>query len=330
MSLPSDPFAFKSGALESSLPQTKVQISHLGSTGLSSTSSTSNSFPSAASMFQSFANQNTQSEIPTNNNNTAPISFTVDTTNIDQSVAQFRSTEDENPPSFDVFKTAQEQIDQNSFESAFISLDFNAQRKELDQLKKQHLQDQLANPDQTTNSDMDWLLMLNAIEEEVAKVEQAVQIQEEIEVQNAIAMIGHAIQHKTTISLPSQSAESKALTEHVTKLYAEFAQKQKTKEYQKQMNLAQQSNNSNSFTSTSNQRPKQGSKGTSAKDQLSKNKKAANRALDRFNQLDELVQDQNLHQRRQGGGHIDFLNDESGPYKKQSQAKKKKGKKLGW
>jgi hypothetical protein len=252
----------------------------------------------------------------------------VPTDSIAKSAQAFRSTHEDDDEiqsksSFDAFKLAQEHIDQNTFESFFESLDMNSKIEEkqthLEELRLKKLQTEMDSGNSIKSStEVDWLDALAAIEAEVEKVEQDIKRAEEEEIQNAIAMIGDAISNRTTISLPSQSLQSRELTEYVTKLYSDFNQKQKVKK-QTTPNKGVKSLSNDGFLS------KSGSK----KQQL-QNQKAANKAINRFDRLDAPIQQRQEQKRRNGNGQIDFLNDEIGPYKKQSQQNKKKGKKADW
>jgi hypothetical protein len=374
--LPSNPFAFKSASLQSSLPQTNVTISASGSTLTNNysntilTGSSSNitaSLPSAASMFQAFSNGlenndknndnkidpkneikfNSENQNNNNNNNNNNTGFAVSMDNINkisQNHGLFREIrnddndndddDDDNNGNFDVFRAAQGHIDQNIVLTSFGQLDVNEmvkkQREELEKAKYEALQDKLhsidngdidGNDDDKKNND-DWLDFLNALDHEIEKVENEVKKQEDVEIQNSIALIGKAIEEKTTISLPSQSVESKAFTDHITKLYADFNEKKKQKEAQKQTSLANRKNNINNTIGLKPINP--------IAQQNGKNKKAANKAMDRFARLDGLGSQTSEQKRRNGNGVHDFLNDEIGPYKKQSQSNKKKAKKLSW
>lgn len=317
-----DPYAFASTSGISSLPKT-VTISATGSTAPAA------ALPNAAQMFQQAAlNSNTD------NKPTQTTSFNVDTTNIDRLAASsvtFRDRRDDDDDDndddddggdrFDVFKTAQEHIDQTMFQSAFEHMTVNSiaqQREEIDQAKLAALQDSLN--DGGVAVDDDWMMFLSEFDEQVAKVETDLKKQQELELNNSLALIGEAIKNNTTISLPSQSKESRELTDHITKLYAEFNEKKKSKEMVRQMR-------NHNINNTVGMKPLPGS----SLPKGNKNKKAANKAMDRFSRLEAMSHQENVEtRRRQGNGQIDFLNDHTGPYKKQSQANKKKNKKLDW
>lgn len=183
---------------------------------------TTSSMPSASSFFST----NLTTEAPT----TTPTPTALST------LAQPRDSNDDDDDdansnaqnSFRVFSAVQNALDENAYRDTFAELNLLGTSKPTSNLSSSTNNDPIASlasllPKPTVASDgsvieTQAIDQWSALDNQIKAIEETTKKQDAIELHNMISSIGQAIEAKTTISLPSQSAASIAFSESIAKM----------------------------------------------------------------------------------------------------------------